>query len=273
MMDLRLVLISATSAIILVACAGGPGARPVTADGGATNGTLLLRPVSNPELALDTSGTVGPMYSDNSLDRGFGAYDGDLQSSWYLCAGTGPVAGPCLAVMGGLIALAGATTSLIYSVQQGAEGRSATTTTRAALADNPQLPQLSSRIATRTVELAASAATPLLLASGPHDSDCAAASSEEIPRGVAALDIADLKVEFEPGYQFKLTIVARVRTQFCGGDQRRVERRLAYLGPATSMSKDPARARVALDRAIETAVATLASDVHVYAQNYLVSVH
>ncbi|MGH8598558.1 MAG: hypothetical protein ACREXT_18040, partial [Gammaproteobacteria bacterium] len=209
----------------------------------------------------------GPQYAVTGLDRGFGEYDDQFESSLYLCAATGPVIGPCLAVMGGLVALAGAASSLVYSVQQGAAGQSATTATRAAFKENPALPGLSARIAEQANQLATHLGDPVDLVADPTAATCAGGTP--IPRGIATLDIAELKVKFEPGYQFQLTAVARLHTEFCGGDRREVDRRLAYLGPMTSMSKDTVRANRALDTAVNDAVEALGTNVHAYMREYL----
>ncbi len=238
-----------------------------------TNGEVWLQPVNNPNLVLDTSGTVGPLLGVGSLDRGFGQYDDDLQSSLYLCAVTGPVAGPCLAVLGGLFAIAGASASLAYNLQQGAIGETETTAALAALADDPRLSTLSAQIAGHAAALAQQTGDPIRVATMLPETTCAGTAAAEIPRGVASLDIVDLKVKFEPGYQFKLTMVCRVRTQFCGGDRPTVERRLAYLGGLASMSKDPARASRALSAAVSTAVTALGEYVNAYVHEPLLGTH
>jgi hypothetical protein len=250
--------------LCLLGCATTPPPLPEV----LTNGIVWLHPIANPDLKLDTSGTVGPLLAQSSLDRGFGEYDNTVQSSLFLCAGTGPAAGACLAVMGGLTALAGATSSVIYRLQQGTTGQSATAITRAALTTNTTLSSLSARIAEQVGARAPTADT-INVTTDPPAPACTLDGDGRAPRGVSALDIADLKLHFEPGYQFKLTIVARVRTQFCGGDKRTVERRLAYLGPVTAMSKDPNRARLALDAAVAIAVTSLSADVHRYLRDYV----
>ncbi|MSR14314.1 MAG: hypothetical protein EXR86_07040 [Gammaproteobacteria bacterium] len=245
-------------------CAGAPTLPTDLHEGLVTNGEIWLLPLVNPQVALTTSGTVGPAFALGSADRGFGEYDGHLQSSLHVCAATGPAAGACLAVLGGLFALAGASMSLLYSLQQGASGKVETSTTRAAFADNPTLADLSAEIARRTAALAQRVEAPILVTATSPDNACADTTPNLIPRGIVRLDLAELKVDFEPGYQFKLTIVSRLRTQFCGGDRPTVERRLAHLGRLTSMSRDPRRASLALGTEVEAAIAALRRDINAY---------
>jgi hypothetical protein len=255
--DVRLCLIMA------LLCAGCIGVSPTSSAPAptATSGEIWLAPLANPELALDTSGTVGPLRATSSFDRGFGEYDGHFQSSLHVCAATGPVAGPCLAVLGGLVALAGASASLLYELEHGGIGANATRTTSSAFSSNSALPDLSSQLAQRVTALAAHAQAPIRLADTRPT--CTAAGTVP-PRGISTLDIVDLKVKFEPGYQFTLTLVSRVRTQFCGGDRRAVEQRLAFLGRPVSMSKDPARAPRALEAALAIAIDKLSHDIDEY---------
>lgn len=258
-------------ALLLCACASQPQppALPGPAPSPHPDGTdlVLLQPLPSPELKVKTSGTLGPARSGSSMDRGFGEYDGGLQSSLYLCGATGPAAGPCLAVMASLFAVAGATTSLVYGAQQDAQGRGETAAAREAILRDVSLAMLSERIAARAVALRTGRATAVI-APGVTDT-CATAVSDLTPHAVATIDLAAMEIAFEPGYRFRLTLVARVRTTHCGPAENVVERRLAYLGPSLALSGDQQRAMAALNTEIDTATTALGREVDAYLRGVL----
>lgn len=222
----------------------------------------MLRAVPSPSLALATSGTVGPRRAVTALDRGYADYDSDLQASLYLCAGTGPAAGPCLAVLGGLFAVAGATSSLVYSAAQGETGRVATAHAKEAFAALPAITALPARIADAAAARAANADRVVLRTT----EDCTAPLPDVNVDSVFDLDVVDMHLAFTPGYQFRLTLVARLVERACPGRDELRSQRLAYLGPMSSMSRDPTRASAAFTNALDAAVTALATDVDLYLQ-------
>ena len=245
----------------LAGCATVPSRATYTSVA-TTHTPRVLRPLPNQALEIDTSGTVGPRRASSAMNRGFGEYDSHLQSSLYLCAGTGPAAGPCLAVLGGLFALAGATSSLVYGAAEG-EGerdRIATSVTQATVANLPAMVDLSARIATTAAARAESEGRSLVVTR----EDCAA-SVADLPAAPAfELDIVHLKLDFTPGYQFRLTLVARV-TDACRDLAVRAQR-LAYLGPTVTLPKEPSRAAQAFEQALDAAVIALGPEVDLYLQ-------
>ena len=77
---------------------------------------------------------------------------------------------------------------------------------------------------------------------------------------LAAIDIVSLELEFEPGYQYRLTIVARARTRRCEAGPTTAERRLAYRSRVQVLSADATRARAGFDAEIAAAVAALGAE-------------
>ncbi len=231
-----------------------PSAIPLRAAG-----PRFLRPLPNTALVLETTGTVGPRPARTALDRGFGEYDSELQSSLYLCSVTGPAAGPCLAVLGSLFALAGATSSWVYSTAQGAQGRAATAATHTTFAKLPAIAGLSTRIAGSAAAQAAADGRQIVVSLDA----CATDFSEG---GGFTLDIVQLKLDFTPGYQFQLTLVARVTEVRCGTQATLRTQRLAYLSPTLTLSKNAAQAAEILNQALQNAVVALGPEVDLYLQ-------
>lgn len=243
----------------LVACAATPPAPPPVAGAGDV---IALHPRANPALELDTEGTVGPRRALSAADRGFGEYDSELQSSLFLCAGTGPAAGPCLAVLGGLFALAGATSSLVYGAVEGDVGRSATRRATEAFSAQPAIAALSARIAAAAAARAAAADRTLDVATADCSGDMPGPSGSRH----FDLDIAAMKLDFTPGPEFRLTLVARLTERDCAGTARGLRQRLAYLGPVTPLSWNHARAAAAFADALDAAVVALGAEVDLYFQ-------
>lgn len=248
----------------LAGCTAGPSLDPLTSPslGARADAVRVLRPLPNAELEIETAGTIGPRAANSALDRGFGEYDSHLQSSLYLCAGTGPAAGPCLAVFGGLFALAGVASSLAYAAVEGEQGRAATAMTHASFANLPAIASLSTRIAATAAVRAASAGRSLIVR--PEDCIATIADRADLPASTFELDVVHMKLDFTPGYQFRLTLVARVTERACAAPGPARRQRLAYLGPTVTMSKDPSRAAQAFNQALDAAVIALGPEVDLY---------
>jgi len=249
-----------TRAIPVIAALVGSGCATDSSLPGLPGTPPRVYALTNPSLVLTTSGTVGPRRVRSALDRGFGEYDSELQSSLFLCAGTGPAAGPCLAVLGGLFALAGATSSLVHGALQGDQGRAATADSEAAFADQPVIAELSARIAAAAAAQAAAAGRTLMLV------DAACQDSEDSGASIFELDIVEMKLAFTPGYEFQLTLVARVVERGCRDQHERRQQRLAYLGPVSAMSRAPQRSAQAFAAALAAAVVALGRELDLYLQ-------
>jgi hypothetical protein len=161
-----------------------------------------------------------------------------------------------------LFALAGATSSLVYGTAQGAQGQVSTAATATAFESLPAIAGLSTRIATAAAARAQAMGRTLLLTGQA----CDAVVADLALRSDFELDIVLLKLEFTPGYQFRMTVVARVTERACEDAATLRTQRLAYRGPIVSMSKDSARAALAFNRELETAVVALGPEVDLYLQ-------
>jgi len=90
---------------------------------------------------------------------------------------------------------------------------------------------------------------------------CGLRVAELAPARVADVDIVGLEIEFEPGYQYRLIVIARARTLDCAPDARGSERRLAYRGRLLVMSRDAAAASRLFDAEMQAAIEVLGRDV------------
>lgn len=222
-------------------------------------GIPVLQPVPNPDLDVRTSGTLGPRPARSAAALGFGEYDEPLQSSLYLCSAAGPAAGPCLAVLGGLFAVAGATSSFVYGAVQGEHGRTATALTRAQFAELPAVAALPTRIANEAARRRGPADTPLRV-------DAAGCTGVgDVPtRFVYALEMRALTLAFAPGYRVRLTAVVAITRRGCDGTGSASTRRLAHLGRAWTLPRETAAAGAALEAALAAAVNDLGQQTALY---------
>jgi hypothetical protein len=223
---------------------------------------LILHPLQNPDLKIETTGRLGPQLGRSSIGQGMGEYDSGFQSALWVCSATGPVAGACLAVMGSLYAVAGAASSLIYHLQSRA--MDAAPEAKAALTSGLPPTALSEQIAQRTALLGT--AHGFDWKSDSTNFTCANAHARP-EKLIVDVDLAEVEVHFEPGYQFNLKVVARFQPMSCNARLELPVRRLAYLGPVLPLSRSPQRAVAALNAEITRAVSALAG----YGQDYLLA--
>ena len=243
--------------LALVGCARAPLSKPAPVADLTRNARVVLNPLPTAALKIETSGQVGPLMHGTSLDRGYAEYDEGLQSSLFLCGGFGPAAGPCLAVLGSLYAVAGAASSVAYHLRE--HSTQATAVTADALTQGTPPTMLSAQIAERTAAIGRAAGSAWSSTEFAVATPCAA-PDDQTPVMVVNLAVAEIKVQFEVGYQFKLTIVVRVQPQHCTSREPMPVRRLAYIGQVLPLSRDPTRAVAALDAEIAQATTTLAQD-------------
>ena len=243
--------------LALVGCARAPLSKPASVADLTRNARVVLNPLPTAALKIETSGQVGPLMHGTSLDRGYAEYDEGLQSSLFLCGGFGPAAGPCLAVLGSLYAVAGAASSVAYHLRE--HSTQATAVTADALTQGTPPTMLSAQIAERTAAIGRAAGSAWSSTEFAVAAPCAA-PDDQTPVMVVNLAVAEIKVQFEVGYQFKLTIVVRVQPQHCTSREPMPVRRLAYIGQVLPLSRDPTRAVAALDAEIAQATTTLAQD-------------
>ena len=243
--------------LALVGCARAPLSKPAPVADLTRNARVVLNPLPTAALKIETSGQVGPLMHGTSLDRGYAEYDEGLQSSLFLCGGFGPAAGPCLAVLGSLYAVAGAASSVAYHLRE--HSTQATAVTADALTQGTPPTMLSAQIAARTAAIGRAAGSAWSSTEFAVATPCAA-PDDQTPVMVVNLAVAEIKVQFEVGYQFKLTIVVRVQPQHCTSREPMPVRRLAYIGQVLPLSRDPTRAVAALDAEIAQATTTLAQD-------------
>ena len=243
--------------LALVGCARAPLSKPAPVADLTRNARVVLNPLPTAALKIETSGQVGPLMHGTSLDRGYAEYDEGLQSSLFLCGGFGPAAGPCLAVLGSLYAVAGAASSVAYHLRE--HSTQATAVTADALTQGTPPTMLSAQIAERTAAIGRAAGSAWSSTEFAVAAPCAA-PDDQTPVMVVNLAVAEIKVQFEVGYQFKLTIVVRVQPQHCTSREPMPVRRLAYIGQVLPLSRDPTRAVAALDAEIAQATTTLAQD-------------
>ena len=243
--------------LALVGCARAPLSKPAPVADLTRNARVVLNPLPTAGLKIETSGQVGPLMHGTSLDRGYAEYDEGLQSSLFLCGGFGPAAGPCLAVLGSLYAVAGAASSVAYHLRE--HSTQATAVTADALTQGTPPTMLSAQIAERTAAIGRAAGSAWSSTEFAVAAPCAA-PDDQTPVMVVNLAVAEIKVQFEVGYQFKLTIVVRVQPQHCTSREPMPVRRLAYIGQVLPLSRDPTRAVAALDAEIAQATTTLAQD-------------
>lgn len=253
----------AGAVLLLSACGTAPRVLGPTVSLGP-EALAVLRAVPSPELKIKTAGIFGPNYLVSNTSRAAAEYEGPLQSSLFLCGGAGPAAGPCIGIMTGLFAVAGITNSVIYSAEQALRSDADTDQAREILVDKPTLNALSARIVTAAITNAGQhgqRAAPTELAA---NAACALPIDGALPHAAADLDLVALEVTFEPGYQVRLTVVARVRTTLCGSNLPPSVRRLAYLGSPVQLSRDPTLALPALQAEIDTATNELAMNLNQY---------
>lgn len=191
-------------------------------------------------------------------------YEDSVSGGLVLCAGLGPLFGPCAGVMIGTLAVAGVTTSLVDSLADPPPGMPDAAGTAAALAedDTPETTlaaSLGARIAASAFEQLRGQGREVGLLSSSAPDDCGLADATPARR--ADVDIVALELEFEPGYQYHLAVVARARIADCGVAVGDNGRRLAWRSRLRVLSRDAVAARADFEAELDAAVAALGRSV------------
>lgn len=239
----------------LTGCAHAPPAGPVP-------GVAALHAPAARDVQLETRGRLRPQYHESGIGGEPLPYENAVESSLILCAALGPLFGPCAGVLIGGAAVAGVTEAAVASLSAPGNAASDAATLRQAFAPNLDFASdLGQRIVAAAVGELGAAGDATTVAMAPAPAGCSAGGDALPPSSVTSVDIVRLEVELEPGYQYRLVIVARARTGPCPGGQARPERRFAYRGRLQGISRDPVAARARFDAEIAQAVATLGAEV------------
>jgi len=250
-------------ALALGACSTAPSAPPPAAAGDAA--LLLLRPQPAHDVALKTRGRLQPQYRAVGQPGEPLPYEHAVDSSLVMCAGLGPLFGACAGVMIGALAVAGVTTAVVDGMARAEEQTlDSAAVTRQLAPDTTLASTLGAHIAQRAFEQLQGAGRPVGLLPTASAEGCGLRVAGLAPARVADVDIVGLEIEFEPGYQYRLIVVARARTLGCDPDARGSERRLAYRGRLLVMSRDAAAASRLFDAEMRAAIDTLGRDVAIH---------
>lgn len=228
----------------------------------ATPGFHVLYAAPADGVAFATRGRLRPQYRAAGVAGEPLPYEHAVQSSLILCAALGPLFGPCAGVLIGGAAVAGVTEHVVTTL---AEPGSAT-------ADEARLREVfapgadpASAIGRRIVDDALahleSTDAAAAIAAAPAPAGCAPDGHGRRPREVNAVDVVQLELELEAGFQYRLVVVARVRSEPCSDGHAAPERRLAYRGRPQTIARDPAAARAQFETGLAEAIAALAADV------------
>jgi|LNFM01.1.fsa_nt_gb hypothetical protein len=235
------------AALIMLALLAGCARQPGLPSPGT--GPLILRALPPQDVQLITRGTLRPQYRAAGIAGQPMPYEGAVNSSLMLCAGLGPLFGPCAGVLVGSLAVAGVTETLVDTLQQSGSNEADTNAvTHTLVPDLDFTTRLTGRLTSAAVERLVRSGRAASRDTDGGTTDCAA------PARLAGIDIAGLELEFEPGYQYRLIIVARARTRDCGTAGNASERRLAYRSPLQVLSRDAGIARGDFEATITTAI-------------------
>jgi len=244
-------------ALLLSACSTTPAPGPAT-----DAALLLLRPQPAHDVQLRTRGRLQPEYRAVGQPGEPLPYEHAVDSSLVVCAGLGPMFGACAGVMIGALAVAGVTTAVADGMARAAaEGFDSTDAVRRLAPDTGLASSLGEHIARRAfenlrVEGRQAGLLPIASAAG-----CELRIADVAPALIADVDIVGLEIEFEPGYQYRLVVIARARAQGCDANAHGSERRLAYRGRLLVMSRDADAASRLFDAEMMAAIDTLGRDV------------
>jgi len=250
-------------ALALGAFSTTPSSPPPAPAGDAA--LLLLRPQPAHDVALKTRGRLQPQYRAVGQPGEPLPYEHAVDSSLVMCAGLGPLFGACAGVMIGALAVAGVTTAVVDGMARAEEQTlDSAAVTRQLAPDTTLASTLGAHIAQRAFEQLQGAGRPVGLLPTASAEGCGLRVAGLAPARVADVDIVGLEIEFEPGYQYRLIVVARARTLGCDPDARGSERRLAYRGRLLVMSRDAAAASRLFDAEMRAAIDTLGRDVAIH---------
>ncbi len=247
----------------LVACAALAGCShspaPLAAAAGGPH-ALYAPPAS--DVQLETRGRLRPQYRASGIAGEPLPYENAVESSLFLCAALGPLFGPCAGVLIGGAALAGVTETAVAALSQPGSAAEDAATLRQAFAPNlDYASELGRRIVAAAMAELVTTGDAAVLAAAPAPGGCAQGADFATPHALTAVDVVRFEVELEPGYQYRLVIVVRVRASACADGSSAPERRYAYRGRPQLISRDPAAARARFDAEIAQAVTELAADV------------
>lgn len=246
---------SGAATLLLAACTHAPPAPPAPA--AATTHALYAAPADDVHFA--TRGRLRPQYR---AEGGVGAplpYENAVESSLIFCAAMGPLFGPCAGVLLGGAAVAGVTESAVNALSQPGSAAADEAELRQALAPDPAYADgLAARIVDDGLARLAAEQQLAVKAAAPAPGGCAPAGDPR-PRAVTAVDVVQFELELEPGFQYRLVLVVRVRDEACSGATSS-PRRYAYRGRPVLLTRDPATARTRFEAEIAQAVATLGGD-------------
>lgn len=247
-------------ALALTACATTPSAPSPAATTGSA--LLLLRPQPAHDVQLTTRGRLQPEYRAVGQPGEPMPYEHAVDASLVMCAGLGPLFGACAGVMIGALAVAGVTTAVVDGAARAEmENLDSADATRRLAPDTALASTLGTHIAQRAFEHLQAEGQPVGLLPPASAEDCALRIAERAPARVADVDIVALEIEFEPGYQYRLIVIARARTLDCDASARGSERRLAYRGRLLVMSRDADAASRLFDAEMTAAIDVLGRDV------------
>ena len=247
-------------ALTLAACSTAPSApAPASMTGSAL---LLLRPQPAQDVQLTTRGRLQPEYRAVGQPGEPMPYENAVDASLVMCAGLGPLFGACAGVMIGALAVAGVSTAVVDGMARAeTETLDSAEATRQLAPDTALASTLGTHIAQRAFEHLQAAGRPVGLLPTASAEGCGLRVADLAPARVADVDIVGLEIEFEPGYQYRLIVIARARAFDCAPDARGSERRLAYRGRLLVMSRDAAAASRLFDAEMQAAIEVLGRDV------------
>lgn len=258
---IRLLCALLAGVMMISACARHELVAP-TAVASDAHGPTVLRPLPASGAKLTTSGHLRENYRGDSLFGGPMPYEEGVDSSLLLCAGTGPLFGACAGILVGALAVAGIGSTVVDKLQEGPEDHSVgTRVEQAVMPDTVYAASLSERIAAEAVAEAGRGADLMLMVANPATDSCAAVVADTVASMVTDIEIVGVELAFEAGFQFRLIVIARLRSHRCGADQPATERRLAYRGRLQALSREPSAAARMFDAEMAAAVAQLGQDV------------
>lgn len=246
-------------ALLLTACSTTPAPLP----GPPTDAALLLlRPQPAHDVQLTTRGRLQPEYRAVGQPGEPLPYEHAVDSSLVMCAGLGPMFGACAGVMIGALAVAGVTTAVVDGMARAeTETLDSTDALRQLAPDTGLASTLGEHISRRAFENLQVEGRQVGLLPTASAGGCDLRIADVAPALVADVDIVGLEIEFEPGYQYRLVVIARARSQGCDANARGSERRLAYRGRLLVMSRDVDAASRLFDAEMMAAIDVLGRDV------------
>lgn len=242
--------------LLLAACTHAPSDVP--APTGPAVHALYAAPADAVRFA--TRGRLRPQYRAAGSAGAPLPYENAVESSLILCAALGPLFGPCAGVLLGGTAVAGVTESAINALSQPGSAAADEAELRQAFAPDPAYADvLGTRIVDAALARLGATGEVAVKAGAPAPGACASLG-EPRPRAVTAVDVVHLEIELEPGFQYRLVLVVRVRSAACSDGTTTPTRRHAYRGRPVPLTRDLTAARTRFDAEVAQAVAALGDD-------------